>query len=170
MKSLIAFLLVLTFGLSSYAQDTSTQQTETTYYLIRHAEKDQSDKTNRNPNLTDEGKARAIRWSTILQHIEFDAIYSTNYNRTQQTAQPIAEKNNLTVLSYDPRNLYSEDFAEATFGKTVLIVGHSNTTPAFVNAIIGQKLYEDIDERNNGNLYIVTILDGKISHQVLTIN
>ena len=57
-----------------------------------------------------------------------------------------------------------------TKGKTVLVVGHSNTTPAFVNAVIKQKKYQDIDDNNNGNIYIVTIIDGKISDTVLTIN
>jgi len=45
-------------------------------------------------------------------------------------------------------------------GKTVLVVGHSNTTPQFVNKIIGKEEYIDIDDLNNSNLYIVTIING----------
>ena len=50
-----------------------------------------------------------------------------------------------------------ENFKKDTNGKTVLIVGHSNTTPIFTNGLIGEKKYKMIDESNNANLYIVTI-------------
>ena len=45
----------------------------------------------------------------------------------------------LDVLSYDAENLFNKNFKHKTDKQTVLIVGHSNTTPAFVNAIIGKK-------------------------------
>lgn len=49
-----------------------------------------------------------------------------------------------------------------TKGKTVLIVGHSNTTPKFVNDLLGEVKYQDIADNNNANLYKVTITnDGK---------
>jgi len=171
MKSLITLVLILTLSFPSFAQENKVEDSSTTtYYLIRHAEKDRSDKTNRNPNLTEAGKARANNWSTIFQHVKFDAVYSTKYNRTMQTATPTAKKNGLELAFYDPRALYSQDFAKATTGKTVLIVGHSNTTPAFVNMILKEKKYQDIDDNNNGNLYIITLSEGKIIDQVLTIN
>lgn len=169
MKSLFTLLVILTFSTATFSQEDKTDNT-TTYYLIRHAEKDQSDKANRNPNLTEVGKTRAERWSSIFQNVSFDAVYSTNYNRTKQTAQPTANKNELELSFYDPRALYSEEFAKVTKGKTVLVVGHSNTTPAFVNMILGEKKHKDIDHNNNGNLYIVTIAEGKATDQVLTIN
>lgn len=172
MKSLITLLLVITLSFPSFAQEKmeKTESATTTYYLIRHAEKDRSDKTNRNPDLTEAGKTRAIHWSEIFQNVKFDAVYSTKYNRTMQTATPTAKKNELELEFYDPRALYSDDFAKATKGKVVLVVGHSNTTPAFVNMILKEKKYKDIDDNNNGNLYIITISEGKIIDQVLTIN
>jgi len=128
----------------------------TTYYLIRHAEKDRSDKTNKDPHLTEAGKKRADNWATTLNDIEFDMVYSTNYNRTKETATPIAKANNLEITYYDPRHMDKEDFIEKTKGKTVLIVGHSNTTPMFANALLGEKKYKQISDDNNANLYIIT--------------
>ena len=93
----------------------------------------------------------------VLEHVKFDAVYSTDYNRTKETAQPTAEKNGLEITIYDPRDLNSEDFINNTNGKTVLVVGHSNTTPTFVNAVLGQEKYKSIDDNNNANLYIITI-------------
>lgn len=154
MKKILILSLLFLFTFSSYAQE---NESSTTYYFIRHAEKDKSDKTNKNPNLIMEGVLRAAKWSLVFENVPFDAIYSTDYNRTKQTAQPTAEKKGLEVQIYDPGQLYSDDFANATKGKTVLVVGHSNTTPAFVNTILKEKKYPSIDESNNANLYIVTI-------------
>lgn len=151
--SIMILLLCLLTSINTLAQAEVT-----TYYFIRHAEKDRSDAANKNPNLTDQGKKRAQDWATILKDIELDAVYSTNYNRTMQTAAPTAKDHNLEVLDYDPRTLYSDDFKKETLGKTTLVVGHSNTTPAFVNTILKEKKYENIDDRNNGNLYVVTIV------------
>lgn len=142
----------------------------TTYYLIRHAEKDQSDKTNRNPHLTEKGRKRAENWSTILKNVKFDAVYSTDYNRTKETATPTAKTNGLELKFYDPRNMDMVKFKKDTKGKTVLIVGHSNTTPMFTNGLLGEKKYEMMNENNNGGLYIVTISNSETSSMVLQVD
>lgn len=51
-----------------------------------------------------------------------------------------------------------------------MIVGHSNTTPKLVNAIIKKDEYEDIDDYNYGNLYHVKIVNGEILDYKLTTN
>ena len=158
------FLFCFLFNVTaSYGQEV------TTYYLIRHAEKDLSDKSNRDPHLTEIGKARALAWKAIFKEVVFDRIYSTAYYRTQETASPIAEDHQLNVEQYDPRNLYSPDFKQATQGKTVLIVGHSNTTPNLANKIIGKKMYTNIDERIHGNLYIIQCTRGTVTAQLLSL-
>jgi 2,3-bisphosphoglycerate-dependent phosphoglycerate mutase len=170
MKSLFTVLLIITFCLPSWSQENTSTNETTTYYFIRHAEKDRSDKTNRNPDLNKLGKKRAKKWAKYFNKINIDAIYSTHYNRTQQTAQPIAKNKKLEVSDYDPRALYSEEFIKATKGKRVLVVGHSNTTPAFVNIILGNKKHKDIDDNDNSKLFLVTISGEKITDKVLTIN
>ena len=105
----------------------------------------------------------------VFSNVNFDFIYSTNYNRTIETATPTAKRNDLEVLFYNPRELFDEYFKKKTKGKTVLVVGHSNTTPLFVNKIIGSDKYSTIDDLNNANLYIVTISSGSISTQLLNI-
>jgi broad specificity phosphatase PhoE len=166
MKKILALSLLLLFAFSTNAQENNSL---TTYYFIRHAEKDKSDKDNKNPNLIMEGILRAAKWSMVFENVPFDAIYSTDYNRTKQTAQPTAEKKGLEVQIYDPRQLYSDEFAQATKGKKVLVVGHSNTTPAFVNTILKERKYPSIDENNNANLYIVTISSSGEKSDVLLV-
>lgn len=173
MKASIVLFFTLLFGILNPSAIELIDQEEgiTTYYLIRHAEKDRSDSSNHNPDLTEAGKQRAENWAKVLKDINFDAIYSTDYNRTLQTATPLARHNNLEILNYDPDKLYSEEFKNMTSGKTVMVVGHSNTTPQFVNRILGEKKYENIDDSENGALFIVHVFsNGDTMSKVLYIN
>lgn len=166
MKNYIFILFVFLFSLNIEAQEAET----TTYYFIRHAEKDRTNDSNKNPNLTKKGIHRAENWSAIFENVKFDFIYATNFNRTIQTAKPIAIKQHLEIQYYSPSHLYDEDFKLKTTGKTVLVVGHSNTTPQFANDILGEEKYPEINDDNNGNLYIVTIQNKNKSSILLKIN
>ena len=175
MKAIYIFSFSLLFMLfTSCTQEKKTgdspQTVTSTYYFIRHAEKDRSDSSNKDPHLTEAGKARAEHWSDVLREVKFDAVYSTNYTRTKETAQPTASKNHLDITIYNPNTIDAKSFLAETKGKTILIVGHSNTTPAFVNKILGNKKYDDIDDGNNGNLYIVSVTGDTITDELLVIN
>ena len=165
MKYVLTLIFCLTLSSLSFSQENNDEST--TYVLIRHAEKD-NDGT-RNPHLSEEGVIRAAGWSEILKAFEFDAIYSTDYFRTKETAKPIADSKALEVLIYDPRAFDIEAFKTKTRGKKVLIVGHSNTTPANTNKLMGSEKYENLDESIYGNLYIITIQDGKASDMLLSL-
>lgn len=133
--------------------------TISTFYLIRHAEKDRSDAKNADPELTQKGLGRAMHWAEILNEVDLDAIYSTDYNRTSMTAAPTSVKKNIDVQYYDPRAMDVEQFKIDNLGKTVLVVGHSNTTPDFVNKLIGEEKHGQIDDSENGNLYMVQLIN-----------
>jgi broad specificity phosphatase PhoE len=147
------FLFVFAFSLLS----SCTSDKTTTYYLIRHAEKDRTDKFNRNPNLNFKGERRAQKWSTYFDKINLEAVYSTKYNRTIQTATPTSQEKKIEIQFYNPTKLYDSIFQQETIGKIVLVVGHSNTTPDFVNTILGEKKYENMDDHDNTSLFIVTV-------------
>lgn len=164
MKKILFVLAFTAFSLVSYAQEV------TTYYFIRHAEKLRIDKTDRNPRLNQDGVKRAEGWKDVFSTVKFDAIYSTDYNRTKLTAKPTADSQELPILLYNPRDMYSEGFQNNTKGKTVLVVGHSNTTNAFANKVLGENKYPQINDNNNANLYIVTVIDGKASSVLIKIN
>lgn len=136
----------------------------TTYYFIRHAEKEQDG--TRDPHLTAKGKQRAQHWANLLADKAIDAIYCTPLQRTQETAQPLLNALGLAYKLYNPRDLYSLNFQQDTKNKTVLIVGHQDTTPAFINRILNEEKYYFIDHDNYGNLYKISIDDrGKIDAQ-----
>ena len=163
------YFLLFAFAFSLLSACSSNDNI-TTYYLIRHAEKDRTDKTNRNPDLNENGLKRAENWAKHFKNIHLDAVYSTNYNRTQQTANPTAKSKNLEVLSYNPSKMYDSIFRINTEGKSVLVVGHSNTTPVFANKILGEKKYENMNDHDNASLYIVTISGDKKTSKIATIN
>ena len=162
MKKILLLLIISTFVVSCKSDKKEQEVIKsdvTTYYLIRHAEKDRRTKT-MDPQLNEIGLKRAENWVKVFNDVSFDKIYSTDYKRTQQTATPTAKSKGLEVLSYGTENFFNEEFKIQTENQTVLIVGHSNTTPAFVNAIIGKQEHSNIDDSDNGKLFIVTIDDG----------
>ena len=164
MKKILLIYIFIFTSLLSNAQEV------TTYYFIRHAEKLRVDKTDRNPNLNLKGFKRAEAWKEVFSNISFDAIYSTDYTRTRLTAKPTADSKNLPILIYNPRDMYSKTFQNQTEGKTILVVGHSNTTNVFANKVLGFDKYEEIKDNNNSNLYIVTVMNGNSSSILLQIN
>ena len=164
MKKKIVVICFFLISIISHSQEV------TTYYFIRHAEKLRVDKTDRNPNLNSKGLKRAESWKEIFSNISFDAIYSTDYTRTRLTAKPTADSKKLPILIYNPRDMYSKTFQNQTKGKTILVVGHSNTTNVFANKVLGFDKYEEIKDNNNSNLYIVTLRNNKASSVLLKID
>lgn len=128
-----------------------------TYYLLRHAEKVRTDPTDQDPSLSVEGMMRAKRWAVYFEPIKIDEIYITKYIRTKQTVSFIAQQKQVSPKRYDPNTIYSEEFLKETNGKTVLIAGHSNTTPQLVNKLIGEEKYKDMDDSDNSTLFKVTL-------------
>lgn len=144
----------------SVKEASSDENSVSTFYLIRHAEKNRSNPDDADPELTQKGLGRAMHWAEILDDVELDAIYSTDYNRTSMTAAPTSVKKNIDVQYYDARIVDIAQFKADNLNKNVLVVGHSNTTPEFVNQLIGSEKYTAIDDDENGNLFIVHIVNG----------
>ena len=148
----LLIVLVLFVCTSAYAQ-----QQITTVILVRHAEKG-SDGTN-DPDLSDAGKARAESLSKLLKKTKVDAVYSTPFKRTKGTAAPLALAKSLTVESYqkiDELDAILQKFK----GGTVVLVGHSNTTPAIANYLTGHKdEFPAFDDSEYGNVIVVSVIE-----------
>jgi 2,3-bisphosphoglycerate-dependent phosphoglycerate mutase len=132
----------------------------TTFILVRHAEKvdDSSD-----PDLSSQGYERAARLHDMFDHTAFNTVYSTPLIRTLETARAIAVSNSVEIIEYDHRNpeeVVSRWIREHK-GETVLVSGHSNSTPMFANALLGREHFSTkFDESDYSNLLIITI-DGQ---------
>ena len=80
------FILLILFSIDLSGQDC------TEIYLIRHAEKDRTDIKNKNPHLNELGKNRTFKWLEVFKNVQFDKIFSTNYNSTIETVTPISHQ------------------------------------------------------------------------------
>ena len=138
-----------------------------TFFLVRHAEKALSGD---NPSLTAAGQARAQELARLLEEVPIDAVYSTNYNRTMETVMPIATAKNLLIEKYDPKNLtdFVASFQRPSQKKKILIVGHSNTTPALINIFTNSNQYSNLSEKQYDNMFLLSSIDGKVV-DILTI-
>ena len=160
MKKNIIFSIIFLFFLTSIMQGAILPDEEkniTTIILVRHAEKAQDGTSD--PPLTSEGKARAQELAYILKHVPLDAVYSTPYKRTQQTALPTAEAHSLQINSYSSGE--EESFLKKILSKhaggNVLIICHSNTVPVLANHLSGSTQFSPLDDFTYDNIFIASV-------------
>lgn len=138
-------------------------------YVVRHAERlDASD----DPPLSAAGEARAraladslARWGLPSQ------VLATRFVRAFRTAAPAAALADLTVETYggspdaaaDARALAAQ-LRRARAGQRVLVVGHSNTIPALLNALDGGAR-PDLAHGDYDGLYLVVVRQGRATVQ-----
>jgi phosphohistidine phosphatase SixA len=172
--TLIALLIFSAFFQTAIAQD---EFKPTTVYLVRHAEKE--DEPKQDPPLRKEGMARSQELARLLGAAGIKAIYTSQFARTKNTAEPLAGKLGLTVTSItlksnptNPRLIADESTAEIVnkilerAGESVLVVGHSNSVPDVIK-ILGGDVVPTIDEKKFDDLFIVTVYakgKAKVAH------
>ena len=163
--SILKILVLLVF----ISFDQSTEKCSN-IYLIRHAEKVRTDKSDRDPDLNNKGFIRAENWKDYFFDKDISKIYSTNYKRTIKTVKPLAENKNLEIIIYSSDDIVYQDFLNSSVGENTVVVGHSNTISEFVNNLINEDYYDQIDDLNNSNLYIVSICNSIITHKLITVD
>ena len=106
---------------------------QTALIVVRHAERaDQSQDT----KLSTKGEERAKALARTLSGANVSAIYVTQFQRTMQTAQPLAEHMNVkpsVVQAQDIESLALK-IRTSNANQVVLVVGHSDTVPSILKA------------------------------------
>lgn len=156
MKQCLLMICFLSFSSSSDAAESYN------IFLVRHAEKLTD---SNNPALTVCGNKRAEQLANILSKANVNAIYSTNYLRTMQTAQPFAKQQSMAIENYNPKNLEQFSLQLTQKKENALIVGHSNTTPMLVELLTKQEVMP-LTEQDFQYLYQVQFTNENV---VLTI-
>jgi len=129
----------------------------TTVILVRHAEKI-IDPNNPDVDLSDAGQARAQEVARVFGNVGINAIYATQYKRTQETVKPLSDKISVPVTIVNSKNT-SELIAQLRAqhsGQTIFIAGHNNTVPEIIAALGGPQ-YPIIPENEYDNVFIVTV-------------
>jgi broad specificity phosphatase PhoE len=154
----VAFQFGLCLALATYVVACSRDATPaSTVILVRHAEKaDDGD----DPDLTEAGRARAKALAYTLGELEIKAVYATQYMRTQETARPLAESLGLGVTVVQASSDYVGEMASLIrhehAGEIVVVVSHSNTVPAIIDAL-GAGPAPAIADHEYDDLFVVTI-------------
>jgi len=154
---IIVVYTAIAIGLAWFFESQAT----TTVIFVRHAEKAAMPADD--PGLTPAGERRVAELTRQLVDADVvagvDAVYSTPFRRTEETARPVAETLGLTVNSYDPANTEEimERIVKEHKGKIILVVGHSNTLPALIGNMGASKKVPEIAENEYDNIYIVSI-------------
>lgn len=132
----------------------------TTVILVRHAEKEADG--SKDPPLTVAGQARAQALAAMLKDVPVTAIYATQFERTRATAQPLADAHGLGVMVFTVSSVekYVDETAglirDKHVGDVVVVVSHSNTVPAIINAL-GAGPAPEMAESEYADLFIVTL-------------
>ena len=151
----------LLLGLTVVACQTSSvndhSEGMTTVVLVRHAEKEL---VGDDPELTPTGTDRALALAHVLSEVNVSAVYATQFARTRNTAAPLASVLGLDVTVVATGQSFAVEMADIVrsrhMGETVVIVSHSNTTPAIIGEL-GVTPIPTIDDDEYDDLYVVTI-------------
>jgi broad specificity phosphatase PhoE len=152
----------LLVALAVQAWGAGAQPTAQIIFLVRHAER-LSDGTN-DPPLTTAGQARAQALAAVLRGAGITAILTSDFQRTQRTAQPLAQALGLSPVPFggDP-DIHVAALAAAVRAHrdgAILIVGHSDTVPALIAALGGPEL-GNLCESSFDRLFTLTLAKGK---------
>ena len=153
-KSLVVLAALATSAGAAFAQPS-------TIILVRHAEKAAAPAND--PVLTPAGEQRARDLLTALADAHVTAIITTQLQRTQLTAKPLADSAKITpmiVTAVADTKAHAEGVAakakSAPAGSVVLIVGHSNTIPAIIAALGGPRV-PDICDPEYSKLFVLEL-------------
>ena len=145
---LLVSLLTLSCGSTHYC------------YIVRHAEK--LDKTPYSV-LSPAGHARAETLKNNLLDKKIDMVFATTFQRTQETAQPLANGIKRPLLIY--RNNAVDSIVtviKAIKNKNILMVGHSGNIPSIIEGLTAKKI-KPIGEEEYDNLFIIKIKKNRMT-------
>jgi broad specificity phosphatase PhoE len=152
-----AMLFVVLGAVVVFAYFATFSRPLTTVILVRHAEK-KLEPDNPDPDLTPEGLARAQEIARVFADAGVNAIYATQYKRTQQTVKPLSDRIHVavTLLNSKQTDELVNQIQTAHRGETIFVAGHSNSVPAIVSVLSNEK-FPEIPDNEYDNLFIVTI-------------
>jgi phosphohistidine phosphatase SixA len=124
-----------------------------TIVLVRHAERDASGAD----AISAVGKRRADLLARMFRQSGVSAIFTSEFNRTKQTARPLAQATSLAPVELNGTAAQNRDkVIEA--GPLAVVIGHSDTTPELIAALGGPADIE-IGDAEFDRMFIVTTMN-----------
>jgi len=156
-------LAALLLASAAAAPEALGRNNPTVIIVVRHAEKAAVE--GNDPPLSEAGARRAERLAALAAEAGVEAIYTTQFKRTRETGRPAAERLKLTPVAVEVTRenapTHAADLAREILskhkGKTVLVVGHSNTAPQIAGALSGRSLAPLDDATDFETLFVVVV-------------
>lgn len=154
MKYIVALLALFSLANKTIAQQ---ENAVTKVFIVRHAEKEPG----KDPGLTPAGMVRAGDLVRALKEEGVQKIYVSQYRRTQLTADSMRIQLGIDTVHYAADTICDElvntIMQHRDFGKTILIVAHSNTIPHIIRKLgVTDFPRGDIPDEEFDNLFLVT--------------
>jgi phosphohistidine phosphatase SixA len=160
MRATSKCMAICVFAAMVLATRVHAQQART-IYLVRHADKVSEDTDS---PLSDAGRVRAKCLAKTLEDAQIQRIFTSDLQRTQQTAAPLAEKLHLKPVAIPIGK--PDDLIEAirsSKAKSVLVVWHDATLPKILSAL-GAPEIVPIAHTEYDRFFVLTLAgDGKNS-------
>ena len=88
-----------------------------------------------------------------------DAIFATQYRRTQETAEPLSKRLQVPVRTAAPDDIegLTKQILTEYKGKIVLVITHSDAIPKLIQELHGSKKLPPIEDNEYDNIFIVSI-------------
>lgn len=123
----------------------------TTVYISRHAEKLNA---TANTPLSASGQIRATKLAHVLEDEGIDALFVTQFLRTQQTGEPTATQAGISVIQYNtPQDVVDTILANHA-GNKILVIAHSNTVDDIATGL-GVSGVSELAESQFDRLFVV---------------
>jgi broad specificity phosphatase PhoE len=153
-RSILALVVVIAPTLAH--TQTVPPPAPTVVIIVRHAEK--AAEPANDPELSEIGKERAQQLAVALKDAQVGAVLHTATTRTRETARPVAEQFGITPEVFANSRAMAAAVARHP-GKTIVVVGHSNTVMPYI-AALGGPTRENLCDHNYDGLYTVVISGG----------
>ncbi len=156
-NQIIVLYTAIAVGLAWFFESQAT----TTIIFFRHAEQTSHDEVD--PPLSEAGQRRVAELTRQLVDADvvagIDAIYSTPYIRSLETARPLADQLDLPINTYaaDDTEEILDTILKNHKGKIILVIGHSNTLPVLIANLGASKKVPAIAQNEFDNIFIISI-------------
>lgn len=162
--SILTLLFACCFSLDVVAVDASHSYA---LYLIRHAEKQLDGSSD--PGLTEAGKHRSEQLAKWFQDKDIEDIWSSDYRRTRDTANPLLIQSGLELSLYDPdvQTVLVKHLLDRQHN--ALVMGHSNTIPELAR-LLCQCAITAMDESEHDRMIVISVTDGEAKVRALQQN
>lgn len=163
MFRMFALSVVLVFAFAPAVHARRPQGAPTIVILVRHGEKEKEPAGD--PPLSELGRKTAERLAVIGEGAGVEVVFTSQAKRTRDTAAPLAARRGLTpnvrnvtreTVDAHVRGL-AKEILDSHRGKTVLVVGHSNTAPR-IAALLSGKTIPDLDDATEFDAIFVVII------------